>query len=66
MTKIIFELQDIKMTPNSEPKLNVEVRFEPLKQNGRARELADRIIDTIEQYTQEQKGFAKIKTVNKF
>lgn len=66
MSKVIFELTDVRMTPNSEPKLNVEVKFEPLRQNGRAKELAERIIDTIEKYTEEQGGFHKIKNVRKY
>jgi len=66
MGKVIFELEDVRETPRSEPKLNIEVSFEPLKQDGRAKELANRIIDTIEKYTKEQGGFHKIKNVKKY
>ena len=50
MGKIIFELMDYKETPNGKEKLSIEIKFEPLKQNGKAKELADRIIETIDEF----------------
>ena len=66
MGKIIFILEDIRISPNAEPKLNVEMKLEPLKQNGRAKELADRIMDTIQEYTDDQGGFTKVKTAKRY
>lgn len=56
MNKIIFELYDVKETPNSKPKLGIEVRYEPLRQNGRAKELADRFLQAIDDYNLEMGG----------
>lgn len=66
MNKITFELCDVKETPNSEPKLSIEIKYEPLRQNGRAKELADKIIECIDDYRAEQNGTAKIKDVNRY
>lgn len=66
MSKIIFELSDVRISPRSEPKLSIEIKYEPLKQNGRAKELADRIIDCIDDYRAEKNGTAKIKSADKY
>jgi hypothetical protein len=50
MGKVIFELIDYKESPNGKEKLNIEMRFEPLKQNGKAKELADKIIEVIDEF----------------
>lgn len=50
MGKVIFELLDYKETPNGDEKLSIDIRFEPLKQSGKAKELADRIIDVIDEF----------------
>ena len=50
MAKVIFELMDYKETPNGKEKLSIDIKMEPLKQNGKARELADLIIDVIDEF----------------
>jgi hypothetical protein len=50
MAKVIFELMDYKENPNGKEKLSIEIKMEPLKQNGKARELADLIIDVIDEF----------------
>jgi hypothetical protein len=49
---------DYKETPNGKEKLSIDIKMEPLKQNGKARELADLIIDVIDE-------FGKTGVVNK-
>ena len=50
MAKVIFELMDYKETPNGKEKLSIEIKMEHLKQNGKARELADLIINVIDEF----------------
>ena len=50
MGKITFELMDYKETPNGKEKLSIEMKFEPLKQNGKAKELSDKILDLIDDF----------------
>ncbi len=66
MGKVIFELEDVRLTPKSEPKLNIQISMEPARQNGLAKELADKIMDFIEEYTQQKSGDLKITDVNKY
>ena len=66
MGKIIFELMDYKESPNSEPKLNIEVRFEPLRQTGKAKELAEYLLDSIDAWKEESGGVCKVKDVKKY
>ena len=66
MTKIIFELMDYKETPNGKEKLSIEFRMEPVRQNGKAKELADRILQTIEDFQLSQNGEYVIREVKKY
>lgn len=66
MSKIIFELTDYKESPNSPSKLNIEIRYEPLKQNGRANELAEFILDAIDDFNTKHGGNPNIKDVKKY
>ena len=50
MSKITIELMDYKETPKSPERLSIEFKLEPLKQNGKARELFDKIIDVIDEF----------------
>ena len=66
MKKIIFEICEVKETPRSEPKLSIEIKYEPVKQTGRTKELADRIIQAIDEYLIEQNGTHEITEVSSY
>lgn len=52
MPKVIFELTDYSETPKGEKKLNIEIKFEPMKRdkNSKAQELADVLIEAIDRF----------------
>ncbi len=66
MNKIIFELIDIKESPNSKSRVSVDIRYEPFRQNGPAKELSEKFLEAIDLYIAEQKGISKITNVNKY
>lgn len=58
MAKVIFELTDYKETPNSPQRLNIEIRYEPLKIKGESlsRELSDVILESIDKWRSTSNG----------
>lgn len=66
MNKIIFEISETKETPRTNPKLNIQINFEPMKQDGKAKELADRIIHTIDEFVAIERGDADIIDIKKY
>lgn len=50
MGKIIFEFMDYKETPNGQARLSIEMRIEPANQHGKAKKLADKVMDVIDEF----------------
>ncbi len=58
MPKVIITLEDLKISPRAKSKLNVEIKFEPLRlmADSKAQELGNVLIDCIDSWRQEQSG----------